>query len=100
MFVFFIFFRDEEQIAQIVNLFGEIPRNMTLTNSFFDTQGKLKHKTKLKPRSLQEILVEKYKWSSSAAREFADFLKPMFPYDPNTRATAAQCLEHPWLQMK
>jgi serine/threonine protein kinase len=32
------------------------------------------------------------------AQEFTDFLLPMLAYDPNVRATAEQCLSHPWLQ--
>jgi serine/threonine-protein kinase SRPK1 len=51
----------------------------------------------LKPWSLQEVLSEKYDWDQSAAQQFADFLLPMLAFDPDERATAAECLRHPWL---
>jgi serine/threonine-protein kinase SRPK1 len=59
--------------------------------------GELRHITKLKPWSLQEVLSEKYDWDQSAAQQFADFLLPMLAFDPDERATAAECLRHPWL---
>ena len=31
---------------------------------------------------------------------FADFLTPMLEFDPDIRATAEQCLKHPWLSMQ
>lgn len=59
--------------------------------------GELRHITKLKPWGLYEVLTEKYEWEPQQAREFADFLLPMLAFDPNGRATAAECLQHPWL---
>lgn len=59
--------------------------------------GELRHITKLKPWGLYEVLTEKYEWEVQQAREFADFLLPMLMFDPNGRATAAECLQHPWL---
>lgn len=45
------------------------------------------------------MLVEKYEWDPKDAKDFADFLQPMLEFDPETRATAAQCLTHPWLSL-
>ena len=59
--------------------------------------GELRHITKLKPWGLFEVLTEKYEWDVQLARDFADFLHPMLSFDPNQRATAAECLQHPWL---
>lgn len=59
--------------------------------------GELRHITKLKPWGLFEVLTEKYEWDAEEAREFSDFLLPMLAFDPNERATAAECLQHPWL---
>ena len=59
--------------------------------------GELRHITKLKPWGLVEVLREKYEWDAQEAQEFADFLVPMLDFDPETRANAAQCLQHPWL---
>jgi len=55
---------------------------------------------KLQSRPLTDVLKKRYKWSDEAAREFADFLLPMLHYDPRRRATAEQCLRHPWLQTR
>ena len=55
---------------------------------------------KLQPRSLVNRLKKRYKWSDEDAQEFAEFLLPMLDYDPRRRATAAQCLRHPWLQTR
>lgn len=62
-----------------------------------DSTGELRHITKLKPWGLYEVLTEKYEWDVQEAREFSDFLLPMLAFDPNQRATAAECLQHPWL---
>lgn len=64
---------------------------------FYKNPGELRHITKLKPWGLFEVLTEKYEWDPEQAREFADFLHPMLAFDPNQRATAAECLMHPWL---
>jgi len=55
---------------------------------------------KLQPRSLVDLLKKRYKWSDEDAHEFADFLLPMLDYDPRRRATAEQCLRHPWLRSR
>ncbi|EPY84244.1 serine/threonine kinase 23 isoform 10-like protein [Camelus ferus] len=60
-------------------------------------EGDLKHITKLKPWGLFEVLVEKYEWSQEEAAGFTDFLLPMLELIPEKRATAADCLRHPWL---
>ena len=41
--------------------------------------------------------MEKYEWPELKARQFAEFLLPMLSFDPAQRATAADCLRHPWL---
>ena len=48
-------------------------------------------------RNVQDVLIEKYEWKAEDAEVFADFIEPMLNYVPEKRATAAQCLEHPWL---
>lgn len=93
--------RDEDHLAHIIELLGEIPRRITLQGShgklFFNKKNELRHITGLKPWGLEAVLTEKYEWSQKDAKEFADFLKPMLEYDPDKRATAAECLKHPWL---
>lgn len=93
--------RDEDHLAHIIELLGEIPRRITILGKnsklFFNKKSELKHITGLKPWCLEDVLTEKYEWNRKQAEEFAAFLKPMLDFDPDRRATAAQCLQHPWL---
>jgi len=93
--------RDEDHIALIVELLGTIPRRIALggkySKDFFNKKVELKHIKKLKPWNLKRVLMEKYEWSAKDASEFSEFLEPMMAYSPEKRATAAQCLESPWL---
>ncbi|XP_056391981.1 SRSF protein kinase 1-like [Hyla sarda] len=93
--------RDEDHIALIIELLGQIPRKIIAagkhSKEFFTKKGDLKHISKLKPWGLADVLKEKYEWSEENASSFADFLLPMLELVPEKRATAAQCLRHPWL---
>lgn len=93
--------RDEDHLAHIIELLGVIPRNIAFSGrysrEFFNRRGDLRHISNLKPWGLYEVLTEKYDWSPSEARAFADFLLPMLAYDPAARARASDCLRHPWL---
>ncbi|XP_069692909.1 SRSF protein kinase 3-like isoform X2 [Periplaneta americana] len=93
--------RDEDHLAHIIELLGNIPRHIMFSGKysreFFNKKGELRHITKLKPWGLLEVLTEKYDWNRADAEAFANFLSPMLAFDPNLRATAAECLEHPWL---
>lgn len=95
--------RDEDHLAHIMELVGPIPRHLALcgkySREFFNRKGELRHITKLKPWGLQEVLTEKYEWDVKEAKDFASFLLPMLEFDPEKRATAAQCLEQPWLKL-
>lgn len=46
---------------------------------------------------MYEVLREKYEWTHQRALAFQDFLLPMLEFDPADRATAADCLKHPWI---
>lgn len=93
--------RDEDHIALIVELLGKVPRKLIMagkySKEFFTKKGDLRHITKLKPWGLFDVLVEKYEWSKEEAHSFSSFLLPMLDLVPERRATAAQCLSHPWL---
>lgn len=93
--------RDEDHIALIIELLGVIPRHIAIggkySKDFFNKKGELKHIKKLKPWNLKRVLMEKYEWTEKDATEFSGFLEPMMAYEPDKRATAAQCLETPWL---
>ncbi|XP_017286419.1 SRSF protein kinase 1a isoform X2 [Kryptolebias marmoratus] len=95
--------RDEDHLALMIELLGKIPRHFALggkySQEYFTKRGDLKHITKLKPWGLLEVLVEKYEWSHEEAECFTDFLLPMLELVPEKRATAAECLRHPWLAL-
>lgn len=87
-------------MAHIIELLGPIPKEIAmsgrLSHHFFNKRGELRNISGLKPWALVEVLTEKYEWSLEQADEFSSFLKPMLEYDPAKRATAAECLKHPW----
>jgi serine/threonine protein kinase len=93
--------RDEDHLAHIIELLGDIPRNIAFSGKwskdYFNKKGDLKNIQNLKPWGLFEVLREKYKWEDVKAKQFADFLTPMLEYDPAKRATAEECLQHPFL---
>ncbi|XP_030071852.1 SRSF protein kinase 2 isoform X3 [Microcaecilia unicolor] len=93
--------RDEDHIALIIELLGKIPRKYAMlgkySKEFFTKKGELRHITKLKPWSLFDVLVEKYGWPHEDAEQFTDFLIPMLEMVPEKRASAGECLRHPWL---
>ncbi|KAK6922496.1 Protein kinase domain [Dillenia turbinata] len=67
------------------------------SKDYFDRHGDLKRIRRLKFWPLDRLLVEKYKFSESDAREFSEFLCPLFDFAPEKRPTAQQCLQHPWM---
>uniref|UniRef100_A0A8C7DRP1 non-specific serine/threonine protein kinase n=1 Tax=Oncorhynchus kisutch TaxID=8019 RepID=A0A8C7DRP1_ONCKI len=93
--------RDEDHLALIIELLGKVPRHYALSGKFsqeyFTRRGDLKHITKLKPWGLLEVLQDKYEWPKEETDCFADFLLPMLELVPEKRATAADCLRHPWI---
>ncbi|KAM6982761.1 SRSF protein kinase 1a isoform 3-T3 [Tautogolabrus adspersus] len=95
--------RDEDHLALMIELLGKIPRHYALSGKYsqeyFNKRGDLKHITKLKPWGLLEVLIDKYEWPREEAECFTDFLIPMLELIPEKRATAAECLRHPWLTL-
>jgi len=93
--------RDEDHLAHIIELVGPIPRHIAFaghySREFFNKRGELRHITKLKPWGLYEVLTEKYEWDPETAQGFADWLLPMLAFDSDDRATAEECLAHPFL---
>ncbi|KAM6929271.1 SRSF protein kinase 3 isoform 2-T2 [Lycodopsis pacificus] len=93
--------RDEDHIAHVIELLGPIPLPFALSGrysrEYFDRRGELRHISSLKPWGVFEVLLEKYEWPLDQAAQFSDFLLTMLELQPERRATAAQCLQHPWL---
>ena len=48
--------------------------------------------------SLFQLLTERQNWPSRIAKLFADFLLMMLNGDPSRRATASECLQHPFMR--
>jgi serine/threonine protein kinase len=59
---------------------------------------RLKNIKKLKPWSLQNVLIEKYRLIPSEAEPLADFLSQMLKWKPKDRAKARDLLNHSWLR--
>uniref|UniRef100_A0AAV1V618 non-specific serine/threonine protein kinase n=1 Tax=Peronospora matthiolae TaxID=2874970 RepID=A0AAV1V618_9STRA len=95
------FNRDEDHLAQMMELLGRMPKSFTgsrqSSRDFFNRKGDLKRIRNLKYWSLQQVLIEKYHFSRVDAECLASFLSPMLRYEPSKRATASECLAHPWL---
>ncbi|CAG9822852.1 unnamed protein product [Phaedon cochleariae] len=93
--------RDEDHLAHIIELLGNIPRRIAQSGKcsklFFNKKNELRHITGLKPWAMEDVLTEKYDWAREEAEDFAAFLRPMLDFDPEKRATAADCLKQPWL---
>ncbi|KAJ4966636.1 hypothetical protein NE237_018485 [Protea cynaroides] len=94
---------DEDHLALMMEVLGKMPRKIAVAGSrskdYFDRHGDLKRIRRLKFKPLDRILTEKYKFSSSDAQEFAEFLCPLLDFAPEMRPTAKQCLQHPWLKI-
>ncbi|CAL9027372.1 PREDICTED: SRSF protein kinase 1 [Prunus mume] len=95
------FSEDEDHLALMMELLGKMPRKVAIAGArskdFFDRHGDLKRIRRLKFWPLDKILIDRYKFSETDAREFAEFLCPIFDFSPEKRPTAQQCLQHPWL---
>lgn len=91
----------EDHLAAIIELLGPIPMNVLsrskLAEEIFDQNGYLRNVTDLNAWSLQDLLMEKYEFPPNDAKALTEFLQPMLEFEPTKRATATQCLQHPWL---
>ncbi|KAL2522022.1 Protein kinase superfamily protein [Forsythia ovata] len=98
------FNEDEDHLALMMELLGKIPRKIATSGArskdYFDRYGDLKRIRRLKYRPLDRLLVDKFNFSDTDAREFAKFLCPLLDFEPDKRPTAQQCLQHPWLNVE
>jgi serine/threonine-protein kinase SRPK3 len=85
----------------MIELLGPIPRSVSTKGKYwkqyFSRKGELLNIDHLKFWPLESVLEEKYSFPRESAREFASFLQPLLRFRPDKRATARDCLEHPWL---
>lgn len=89
-------------MAQVMELLGEMPRNLALSGKYshemFNRRGELRHISRLRFWPIMSVLKEKYLMEHSEAEMLASFLLPMLHYYPDSRATAAELVKHPWLE--
>ncbi|CAG8470097.1 6289_t:CDS:2 [Ambispora leptoticha] len=94
--------KDDDHIAQIVELLGPFPKHLALagkySNEIFNRKGELRHIHKLRYWKLPDVLCEKYLLPRNEAELFANFLIPMLDLNPEKRASAKHSLTHPWLE--
>ena len=83
--------------SYFISVVFQIATSGTRSKDYFDRHGDLKRIRRLKFWPLDCLLVERYNFTETDARGFADFLRPILDFTPENRPTAAQCLKHPWL---
>lgn len=95
--------REEEQLAQIMEVCGTIPKWMLKTgkhtSKYFKRDFTLKH-TKISQTDLCDRMINEVDpsiWSADECVEFIEFLYPMLLIDPKKRYSAAKMLESSWL---
>jgi serine/threonine-protein kinase SRPK3 len=97
------FDRDEDHLALMMELLGMMPRKIALggrySRDFFNRYGDLRHIRRLRFWPLRKVLVEKYEFTEKNASDMSDFLVPILDFVPEKRPTAAQLLQHPWLNI-
>ncbi|WVR07352.1 hypothetical protein IAU60_004393 [Kwoniella sp. DSM 27419] len=94
--------KDDDHIAQIMELLGEMPRSLALSGKYshevFNRRGELRHIARLRFWPMMSVLKEKYLMEHEDAELLSSFLMPMLHYYPDSRATAAELVKHPWLE--
>lgn len=94
--------REEDHLAMMIELCGDIPPNMAVgckrSSQYFNKKGDLHNIHQLKYWPLKDVLHDKYRLSKEDADMVASFLMPCLQVDPAERASAYECLQHPFLQ--
>jgi len=97
--------RDEDHLALMVEQIGHYPpKDWALSGKysrdFFNNKGRLRHVNKrLRFWDLETELQKSYAFTSRDAADLSDFLLPMLTWLPSSRQSAADALEHPWIQL-
>lgn len=89
--------RDEDHLALMSELLGELPESMRLgegkyRSQYYNSRGELRSIKDLHFWNLEDVLHQRYRFTRSKAKEIADFLLPMLEYLPEKRATPTQIL--------
>lgn len=93
--------REEDHLALMSELVGDFPKSLLskgkYTSEYFNKKGELLNIHHLNFWGLKEVLMEKYKFNREDAAGAAGFLEGLLQLDPKERASAQQCLCHPWI---
>lgn len=93
--------KDEDHLAQIIELLGRLPSGMIETGRyaqcFFKSDGSLRNIKKLKEWVLFDVFVEKYGYTREEVRELCELLLPLLSTDPDRRADCGSMLAARWL---
>lgn len=89
--------RDEDHLALMSELLGDLPEGMRLGNGkfraeYYNSRGELRNIKDLHYWGLEDVLHRKHRFTKKKSKEIADFLLPMLEYTPENRATAAEML--------
>ncbi|KAI6110283.1 kinase-like protein [Pisolithus croceorrhizus] len=94
--------KDDDHIAQIMELMGEFPRSVALSGKysleFFNRKCELRHINKLRFWPLDAVLHDKYLFPKEEADAIAAFLNPMLQLSSDKRAKAGDLINHPWIE--
>ena len=94
--------KDDDHIAQIIELLGPFPRQLYLTGKWsqeiFTRKGELRNIHRLRHWALADVLKEKYHFDDKEARKIADFLEPMLALLPKDRANAGGMSGSPFME--
>ncbi|KAG6910565.1 hypothetical protein DXG01_009515 [Tephrocybe rancida] len=95
------FTKDDDHMAQIIELLGDFPLELKMGGKYsrelFDHTGTLRYIHELRPWPLKRVMAEKYVYSETDAAALSEFLLPMLSIDMSKRAYARDMLDHPWL---
>jgi serine/threonine protein kinase len=87
----------------MIELLGNFSREFSLSTKtakkYFRKSGKLRNIGGFHYWPLRNVLMEKYRIIEEEALALESFLLPMLVYEPELRASAQDCLRHPWLKM-
>lgn len=100
------FTKDEDHMAQIIELLGEFPSVDYLSqcqkaSEFFDSPRSLRNIRSLKFWGLEDVFVEKYKFAKDDVDVLlvSDLIRKCLKYDLNERYDCASLINHPWFSL-
>lgn len=85
--------KNYNHLAQMTSLIGECNDTEFLDRGkdsyqYFEENGDIKKINEIRPKSLYQTLISKYRFKEPEARGLSDFLGKMLQWNPNKRATA------------